>query len=307
MIRQKNLLALLNDIKLLYSDLNRLILEYEITREWTPAAEATWKHVKPYGIINHEQHIYVCRYNENLITKYNLNHEIIEQITSIKSPAGIDIDIEKSLLYVASSTHVTLRSLQNKTILKSWKLPIGNTTDFRGIKVDGSLIYLTIRSSHQIFLCNSQDGENVKKFGNEKESSLNGNFHFPMGLTVNKNYIYICDRNNLRVQLLDKEKGLFFSEWKGFHKPYSIYYENFENIFYIGDWYSVQLYLSDIQIKNNQKMDRSKCIQRIGSDSLGSTRGEFSFVYSVCRDPINDRLFVCDYNNQRIQIFSRPE
>jgi len=83
---------------------------------------------------------------------------------------------------------------------------------------------------------------------------------------------------------------------------YSIYYCLEDEIFYIGDSCSVQLFTKD-----------GICQQRIGekgakSDDCLAEKGG-NRIYRVERvygmRVINDRLFVCDLDNQRIQIFRR--
>jgi len=69
---------------------------------------------------------------------------------------------------------------------------------------------------------------------------------------VESNYVYICDCDNHRVQVLMKENGEFKSQWgRGlkqreelgeFSFPCVIYYDFNEQLFYIGDRYSVQLF-----------------------------------------------------------------
>jgi len=161
--------------------------------------------------------------------------------------------------------------------------------------------YLTIDGFHQIFLCNNQDGKVLKKWGTVNSGSKHGEFNYPYGITVNNTYVYVCDCYNHRIQILIKENGNFFHQWgkgqsstkKGqFSYPGSIFYHILEEMFYIGDWYSVQLFTKE-----------NICIQRIGDTTTGNKMNQFNYGYglSVC----DDQLYVCDRNNKRIQIFRR--
>jgi len=282
-----------------------LIISYCAWREWETTARITWTTIaKPFGILGHQEYIYLCIPGKNLITKYNLNGEIIEENTSIRSPAGIDIDRNKSLLYVAGRTHVTLLPLDSKTPLFFWELPIKNDYHYRGVKIDDdTMIYLTLFGVHQIFMCNSTNGKILNIFGNEQSGSKQGEYNYPHGLTVVKNYLYICDNNNHRIQIVTKDKGLFVSQWgnksKGgieadFDGPCAICYDESEKIFYIGDDYSVQLFTT-----------HGQCIQRLGGQTWGNNMNHFDDVFSIYR--INDRLYVSDFDNKRIQIFNQIE
>jgi len=63
----------------------------------------------------------------------------------------------------------------------------------------------------------------------------------------------------------------------------SIYRDFWENMFYIGDCYAIQLFID------------GKCIQRIDSGTNGN------YVYGI--SIIDDKLYVCDYSHYKIQIF----
>jgi len=283
--------------------LNVIIISYCFWPEWETNASITWSVVdKPYGILCHQQEIYACFPDINLITKYNLKGETLEKNT-VHGAAGIDIDINNSLVYIAGRTEVMLLHLKNKTSLSSWALPVDNRYRFRGIKVDGDILYLTLFDVQQIFLCHSNDGKVLNKFGNTRASSKEGEFNDPHGVTVNMKYLYVCDNNNNRIQVLTKDKGIFFSQWGNkttkdqLVSPFSVFYDELEMLFYIGDQGSVSVYASDTRTGNGY------CIQRFGS--LGSQMDEFECVVGFCR--INDRLYVSDCENNRIQIFQRKQ
>jgi len=297
MEREKNLLKLLNSLDILLNDLNRLIVQYNAIIEWETTASTMFKMInhEHYGIFGYQEHLYLCTIIANLIIKYNLQGEIIEENNSFKGPTVMDIDIKKNLFYIVGSTHVILVSLQNQKELSSWLLPAIPPQIFRALKVEENIVYLTLYGLHQIFVCASNDGKLLNKFGKEPTSSEPGAFFLPLGLTVVQNILYICDRENHRIQLLTKDKGEFISLWgtKGrqigeLSFPEVIFYEELENIFYVGDWFCVQLFLP----RDNGEM---QCIQRLGSHI---TVGIFV---------MEDRLFVSDYGNKRILIYRRKE
>jgi len=122
------------------------------------------------------------------------------------------------LVYIAGVTHVTILNL-NLEIISSWKLPALPTPslNFRGLKVENTIIYLTVDGIHQIFLCNTVDGKILNKWGSVYGHIYfglkHGEFSHPRGLTLNNKYTYICDCFNHRIQILTKEKGHFISQW----------------------------------------------------------------------------------------------
>jgi len=153
--------------------------------------------------------------------------------------------------------------------------------------------------SHQIFLCKSQDGEVLQRWGTETFSQEPCRFHNPFGLTVNSKYVYICDSSNHRVQVLTKN-GMFKRQWGvegsgigSFYEPNCIFNNEGEGIFYVGDEFSVQLF----------EGRKGLCIQRIGDRMKGNGMHQFNLIYGICI--VNDQLFVSDDWNNRIQIFRR--
>jgi len=292
--RENILLKILNELEILYNDLNGLILQYDAMSEWVTEAETIW-HPKsyPHGLLHFEQHLYVCTFSKGILV-FNENGEIINKNSSLTYPSGIDTEIKNSLLhiYIADRTHVNLLNLKLEC-LSSWKFPtLPSFAGFRGLKVDGHSLYLTIQGQDQVFVCNSQDGKILNQFGNQ----LKG----PLGVTVDNKYIYICDRFNHRVQILTKETGIYFSQWgeeKGtgqgqFYLPRSIYYQILDDVIYVGDWMSVQIFRKD-----------GVCIQRLGEATSGSQINQFDAVHGIC--VMNDRLYISDGNNERLKIFKR--
>jgi len=140
----------------------------------------------------------------------------------------------------------------------------------------------------------------MTKWGSiEGKRDKEGEFNDPRGITVNENYVYICDCDNHRIQLLTKEKGIYVDHWGNFgtqkgklYWPYSI--ALLEDIFYIGDNYSVQLWTKEYG-----------CIQRIGGDYRGSRMNQLSNAYGMCI--MDDQLYISDSENKRILIFHRAD
>jgi len=128
-----------------------------------------------------------------------------------------------------------------------------------------------------------------------------GEFNSPEGITYDNNFLYICDYNNNRIQILTKS-GKFFTLWGGedkddgkkspFRFPYAIYHYFIEDVICIGDNDTVQIWTKD-----------GVCLQRLGEAITGTTY-PFSCVYGMCI--MNNRLYITDGENHRIQIFE-PE
>jgi len=150
-------------------------------------------------------------------------------------------------------------------------------------------------------LCRPADGKILNKWGPKEGGQKQGEFYDPHGISLCKflKCVYVCDYDNHRVQILG-DNGKFAQQLgsgkksleKGqFTYPCSIYYYELEEIFYIGDEICIQLFNLDNQ-----------CIQKLGN-TKGNGMNQFNRVYSTCI--IDDRLYVSDSLNKRIQIFGR--
>jgi len=97
---------------------------------------------------------------------YSINDKSIKHTVTLQYPCAIDLDIKESLLYVGANGSVTLFNLNETfTPTSSWKLPVVSDNPCWGLKLDGPIVYLTIRGAQQIFICNTRDGQVIKKNG----------------------------------------------------------------------------------------------------------------------------------------------
>jgi len=266
------------------------------TVEWESKAISSWElRSIPRSIISYKEHLYICLYNpSHIVSIRNLNDgQMFKVITTFNFPHAIDLDLKNSLFYLADSFNMTILNL-NFEIITSWKLPSSSHSSFayRGIKVEENILFLTMEGHNQIFKCISSNGKVNKKFGTEKESSKQGKFHSPFNLALNNQSLYVCDCHNNRVQVITKKDGNFITQWGSGHDsdeegnfslPYSIY-RDIEDMFYIGDSTSVQVFTSD-----------GKCLQRIGQEN------DLKEIFGIC--VVDDRLFISDRLNRRILIF----
>jgi len=295
MSRQEYLLRLFSESDILYHTLNCLIAEYDTPIDWETTAFTSWKQKDPTGIVNYKDNLFTCDWDQHTVAIYTLQGEKINEISSFDYPYGIDFDNHNKFLYIADKYHVTILNLKLE-IMSIWKLPTSNDY-YRGLKIDNNVLYLTIGGIHQIFLCNSSDGKILNKWGTVQGGSKQEEFSNPYGLTVNDKYLYVCDSWNDRIQIVIKTNGKFVNQWEkteslSFHFPKSIYFHNVDDIFYIGDRCALFLLTRNGKFK-----------QKLGSTIRGDGMDQFNEIDGICVK--NERLYICDWRNNRIQIFKR--
>jgi len=282
---------------LLPGDLNKIIIEYAKKIQYNSEPIQVWKPSTPLhlnGIISDNKQLYICdsdKESSSCLRFYTLDGDVIKN----KSPLlnqPCDIDIDQNCFYIIDTKHVSIFTLQFQ-LLSSWPIPPSSEIPLNHLKVDNDDIYVTIYGQHQVLIY-KRDGKLKNKIGSTEESSKNGEFNNPSGLTLDKDTLYICDYYNDRVQALSKDKYLYLRQWGSYGKengqfycPSSISY--CENIIYVGDDCSVQLFTC-----------QGHFLQRIGGNE---NEGQFNDVYGLC--VVKDRLYVSDCGNNRIQVFKR--
>jgi len=218
------------------------------------------------------------------------------------------VDSKSGVFYIIDQTYLSVLNMKREK-LSSWKLP---DKDGLGLKIDQDRVYFTLSCRHQIFVY-SLTGTKIKTLGSEDADygGKKGKFNRPYGLNIEKNDLYVADFGNDRVQVVNKESGEFDREWGGvygteegqFCSPHSIYLfseegkekEERESMVYVGDEVSVQLFTT-----------QGTFLQRIGEKEKGKKNTQFQNVWGVCVGD-DGRLYVCDSDNSRIQVFRKRE
>jgi len=293
MLRQKEVLKILDGLEVLYSDLNHLIVGYTLPISGNFICEWQCKNGKKHnlrGITSSNKYIYINCSQHHEIYCYTFAGELVSLIQS----SAYAIEIVNFQFYLLTDKTFFLKNLETNATIRNWHLPreargyVGGNS----LKVDEKeKIYWTPQHyAHYVYLY-SVNGEEITKFGDKAFSQKVGKFDCPWGVTVNEKNLYVCDCYNHRIQVIDKENGTFICQWKGKERllkyPRAILL--YDNLLYVGDLNGIQVYTKD-----------SECIQIFGSE--GSGKEEFQGIRGLCmRD---DKLYIVDCLNNRIQVWN---
>jgi tripartite motif-containing protein 2/3/tripartite motif-containing protein 71 len=207
-----------------------------------------------------------------------------------------------------------------------------------GIAIDDAdNVYVSSEHKLQKFTKASSGEFELKKCIGQKGSGEN-DFDDPRGVTLYKNQLYVCDRNNDRIQVLNLDLNFvdtITSSGKGiceFNKPFDVQFDNDGN-----------MYIAEYGNKRVQVMDSNGCyLREFGQERLKGpsaicivddrfvyvsdfnghcivvyeTSGQFvtsfgrrgheegEFDYPCCITSCADGfIHVCDFWNNRVQIF----
>jgi len=266
-------------------DLNRLIIQYSINLEFDKIPFHTWAvpSGSPLGIISDGNFLYIC--NRQALVIYNLEGQIVESkknLNEYNKPSYIDF--YQNNFYIIDSKRVSICDFELNLISN---FPISQTTlPFNHLKVDNDLIYITIYGNPEIYI-HSLVGKFIR--------SITADPFEPAGLTLDQNYIYVCNYGNHCIQTFQKkdysESKTFGSYGTGngqFDLPDSIII--WQQMLIVSDQCSVQLLSC-----------QGEFMQRLGGKDIGKDLGQFHGAWGIC--VVQNRLYVSDYFNSRIQAF----
>jgi len=277
-------------IKLVVAYWAQFIWENKIDQVWILSQDFAL----PSGLTTDGTYLYICDYGAGSLLTYTFNGILVPHPSpSLSYPRDIDWSSSSGQLYVADCNYITVLNSEKK-VLAQWPLPpvYGNY-----LKVDGDYIYLTLLRCHQIYIHSKKNGTLIKTYGIETKSDKEGEFNEPYGITTDKQFLYVCDHRNHRIQALNKTDGTFSHRWGSpgsmngeFRFPAAI--QVAEGVVYVGDEYAIQLFTR-----------MGKFIKRLGQTEQGQHIGYFRGIYGLLLHC--DRLYVSDFNNRRIQVFMR--
>ena len=159
----------------------------------------------------------------------------------------------------------------------------------KGIAVDDTdNIYVSSQHKLQKF---TSSGELIKCIG--RSDSKEGEFDDPRGVTIHSNQVYVCDRNNDRIQVFDLDLnfiGSIGSRGSGrgeFDSPHDVAFDT------TGNMYVVEYDNNRVQV-----MDSSgQFIRMFGQEGEGKLR------YPTALHIADKYVYVSDYSNHRIAVY----
>jgi len=297
MTREKSLVEILDSLRFLYHDLNSLIASYDTIRvefkdmfEWS-CPKGTDHKLR--NITHDNQYLYINCCKQRKIYRYYSEGTLKGTLPITEKIYAMDLN--NNQFYFLGYDKVLIFEMKTN-FLMDWKLPLekGKPVGGMAIKVDEKKVYFTPWQITNYIYLYSKTGTFIRTFGSKEKSKKQGEFSCPCGLTIGKTRLYICDKENNRIQVLDKD-GNFIAQWQDEAKdplitltsPRTIFY--YDKLYYVGDAYSIRVF--------NRSGRR---LQRFGPE--GNGEGGFKEVTGLCM--VNAKLYVVDQGNARIQVWS---
>jgi len=190
------------------------------------------------------------------------------------------------------------------------KVPLGNPYTVQGeirgkgensllrplaaVMDDQGQIYVADSSHHRVLVFDL-DGKVIAKIG--KPGTGQGGFDYPTAVAVKDNRILISDSTNSRIQVLSKQGEFLYSfprteDNLGKVKPLALTLDSKDNV-YVTDGAGQRVIVFDI---------KGRYLRSFGKQGTG--QGEFGFPNGIALDEEGQNLFVADFANSRIQVFT---
>jgi len=287
MAREKALLELFEDLKILYTDLSRLIIEYDNSVPWLGNKVQEVRVEGCWNMATDQKYLYVCQWgNFQRVGCYTLDTlQLVHEFRLENDSVAIDVSCNE--LYV-SDRNVALKvfNISTRDIIRQWNPP----TESCAIKLYGeSLYYVGMNGKIYVF---NLSGSLINQFG--KSGSGNGEFSDPRGIDIDDKFVYIADYNNCRVQVFHLQNCTYSHQWGSrgnangqFTLPYEV--RLYEELCYVGDTYGIQVFTKDAQF-----------LSRLGKTTFGSGESEFDHIRGIVM--AGNRLYVSNFGNSRLVV-----
>ena len=210
-----------------------------------------------------------------------------------------------------------------------------------GVAVDKEEKYIYVSSEHKLQKFSSQ-GELKKCVGNEKGGKKGEFYEFddPRGLAIYEDNLYVSDRNNHRIQVFDldlnfvRSIGSCGNGINEFNEPFDVKFDTSGNM-YVAEFSNKRVQVIDSKTGQFVRFIGEEDANKVGLPTGLHIAKEYIFVSDLTHDCIvvykttgefvttiayrgsrvgelcspycitsnEEKLFVCDSSNNRVQIF----
>ncbi len=275
--------------------------------KWGSVGAGDGEFYNPYGIaVDNNGFIYVPDDANNRVQKFSSDGIFITEWGifgsgdgEFKFPADAAVD-SSGFVYIIDYGNSRIQKFNSDGSFEGkWGSSGTGEGKFRqlwGITADNSgFVYVADSGNHRIQKFN-QDGVFIKEWGGK--GTEDGKFNYPHDIVAdNSGFIYVTDEKNHRIQKFD-QNGVFQTKWgqRGtddgeFEGPWGITVDN-----------SGFVYVADTGNNRIQKFTTDgQFVTKWGS--IGSEANYFSMPSDLA--VFNDKIFITDLNNNRIQVFNQ--
>ncbi|MCB0667447.1 MAG: hypothetical protein KDC80_16580 [Saprospiraceae bacterium] len=261
--------------------------------------------IQPTGVaINSQSHIFVFNKGNRKLMEFDADGNYLRTFGDglFADPHGLRIDDEDNIWTTDLETHLVLKlNPQGKVLLVIGERNRSGLFDearqsvlfFKpadlGFGNNGDIFIADGYGNHRVVQLD-KDGKFIRSWG--KQGPEEGNFDNPHNIVVDRNRVYVADRNNKRVQVFDTE-GEFVASWTHLGTPWGLAKSPERN-----------LYMVDGDAEVIYKLDMEGHIQGKYEAGPGRSPGHLRAAHGIAAGP-QEELLVTEVLNWRVQKFQQ--
>jgi len=286
MTSRKTLLKTLNELEVLYTDLNRLIVEYAtagfegnlIDKLTTNDNTHYWSN----AICSDSNYLYLVWGSQYYLSKITEELKILPledwNLPDVKGTV-YGMEIRKNILYILKDGPFYIFNLLQNCVTYNWKL----LSNVYNMTIDDNFIYFPTYTHITIY---NKEGQSIKEIRIPSTELC--------GIANDKEYLYVCNTSkDYKILVIKKETGTVIRELGQniLKKPSSIYL--YDNFIYVWDYKCITV----LSIEN------SEIFQYLGQgiDDIGNNDGATYLANHMC--VVKNRFYVANPHSRRILMF----
>jgi len=269
---------------------------YEFVDDWESLPEGySWPETA--GVItDSEDNVYVFNRGDHPMMVFDSNGNFLDSWGEgiFSRPHGVSLGPDNTIYCSDDGDHTVRQCTLEGKVLMTIGAPGNPSQPFSGLPFNRCTHTATDPESGDIFITDgygnsrihkySPDGKLIESWGGPGVGE--GEFNIIHNIATDKDgYIYVCDRENHRVQVFDRH-GKFESIWATVHRPCAIYIDDDERVYVAELGYGTPISQAVPNIGPRiSVLDKSgKVLERIGHLGYGLEPGQFVAPHGLCLD-----------------------
>ena len=269
---------------------------YKVIENWEQIPNGySWKETA--GVITDENdNVYVFSRGDHPMMVFDKNGTFLKSWGEgiFSRPHGLSKGPDNTIYCTDDGDHSVRQCTLDGKILMTIGNPGNSSSLFSGEPFNRCTHTATDPDSGEIFVTDgygnskihkyTPDGKLIKSWG--EPGTGEGEFNIIHNIASDNNgYLYVCDRENHRIQVFDKN-GRFEDAWSNVHRPCAIYIDNDQRVYVaeLGYGNNVSKDVPNIGPRISVLNQNGKVLERIGHLGYGFDTGQFAAPHGLCLD-----------------------
>ena len=290
--------------------------EYEVAVGWEkPPAGVGWREVA--GVITDEDdNVYAFSRGDNPVVVFDKDGEFLRTWGEglFTRAHGISRGPNGTFYCADDGDHTIRQCAPDGEVLMTIGIPGEPAPMFSGAPFNRCTHVATDPENGDLFISDGYGNSRVHKYSADGERILSwgspgvdpGQFNIAHNIATDRDgFVYVCDRENHRIQVFDRDGGLE-DIWTNVHRPCAIYIDGDERV-YVGElgWgMSVNREMPNIGPRVSIMTPAGKVLERLGN-GWGLETGQFISPHGIAVDS-RKNIYVAEVAHTNISHTATP-